>query len=107
MVQYGRILVQDGRILVQDGRIWSQMVGFGPRWSDLVQYGRILVQDGRILVQHDRIWFKMIGCGPKWADLVPKVVKQSQQKYLSRNVPKLIGNGSYSLWESWEPVCVV
>ena len=34
--QIAPILVQYGRILVQDGWICSKMVGFGPRWSDLV-----------------------------------------------------------------------
>ena len=32
------------------------------------------------------------------------MVNKSKKTYFSRNVPKLIGNGSYSLWGSWEPV---
>ena len=59
---------------------WSNMVGFGPIWSDLVQYGRILVQYGRILVQDGRIWSHMVEFGPRWSDLVPKVVKQNLNK---------------------------
>ena len=55
----------------------SNMIKIGPIWSDF---------------------------GPIWLDLVPKVVNKSRKTYLSRNVPKLIGNGSYSLWGSWEPV---
>ena len=35
---------------------WSKMIGFGPRWSDLVQDGRI--------------WSKIVGFGPNWSDLV-------------------------------------
>ena len=53
------------------------------------------------MVIYGPIWLDI---GPIWSDLVPKVVKNSQHKMFPRNVPKLIGNGSYSLWGSWEPV---
>ena len=49
----------------------------------------------------ESIWLDV---GSIWSDLVPKVVNNSQTKYVPRNDPKRSGSGSYSLVESWEPV---
>mgnify|MGYP003689138887 CR=1 FL=1 len=60
------------------GLLVPEMVKIGPIWSDI---------------------------GPIWLDLVPKVVNTHEKT--SRNDPKRFGNGSYSLWESWEPVFII
>ena len=56
------------------------MIKYGQNRSNMVQYGWILV---------------------------PKVVKKIQKTCLSRNDPKWYGNGSYSLWGSWERVLIM
>ena len=43
---------------------------------------------------------------PIWSDIGPTDGKNKLKKYVPRNDPKRYGNGSYSFWESWEPVFI-
>ena len=69
-------------VTTDDKSTWSNMVQYGPIWSNMVGY-----------------WSKMVGFGPKSG-------QKSKNTYVSRNDPKWSGNGSYSLWGSREPVFI-
>ena len=44
---------------------------------------------------------------PRLSDIGSQSAQTKTKKQFSRNDPKRSGNGSYSFWESWEPVFIV
>ena len=53
------------------------------------------------------IYIYMVTKGPNMVNKWSKSGQQKSTDFFPRNDPKRFGNGSYSFWESWEPVFIL